>query len=413
MRIVVFGGWFGSGNLGDDAILMGLREVLGRVLPGVEVVALSTDPPQTRRVCGVEAMDLMRPRGLLRRGKSSFSAYRRVFTEADACVVSGGTPIYDYGHLSRGFHFGLPLVTGTPLVCFGVGVKSIRSLAGASSVRALLKGARLVSTRDVNSRDELARLGVSGVTVTGDSGLFLEPAGRADAMKLLTESSVDASRPMVAICPRFLSTRHRLHFHDPLSPGEISSIRRGVAGIVDHLLDEGFEVVFLPFHRGPVDDDNEEIKAIAEMMRGSAKALREDLLPGEAMSVLGCMQLVLGLRLHSLIFAASQGVPVVGVDFDAKIRGFMELAGIGGCLCEVSGDPRGWVDLVDTALEEGKALGSEAAYSCEGMRARILDEAGRLRDLLEGGEGVTTRSRRGRRSGGRPRRTSPLSPDRI
>ncbi|TRO46532.1 hypothetical protein E2P65_05600, partial [Candidatus Bathyarchaeota archaeon] len=329
MRAVVFGGWFGSGNLGDDAILIGLRNVLERVSPGVKIVALSTDPRHTLRVCGVDAIDLMGPRGLLGRHDASLSAYMRAFRDADLCVVSGGTPIYDYGHLSRALHFGLPLVAGTPLVCFGVGVKSVRSMVGSSSVRAMLSRARLVSARDIPSRDELARLGVSGVSVTGDSGLFLEPAGREVALDVLAESGVDTSRPMAAICPRFLSTRHRRHFHDPLSPAEISRIRRGVAGVADHLSEEGFEVIFLPFHRGPVDDDQVEIGEIAGLMGGSApKVLGRGLLPGEALSVLGCMRLVFGLRLHSLIFAASQGVPVVGVGYDSKIGGFMELAGV-------------------------------------------------------------------------------------
>jgi len=384
MRAVVFGGWFGSGNLGDDAILMGLRNVLERVSPGVEIVALSTDPRHTRRVCGVDAIELMSPRGLLGRGNASFSAYMRTFKEADVCVVSGGTPIYDYGHISRAFHFGFPLINGTPLVCFGVGVKSVRSMLGSSSVRALLRGARLVSARDVPSKDELARLGLSGVSVTGDSGLFLEPAGRDAALDVLAESGVDTSRPMAAICPRFLSSRHRGHFHDPLSPAEISRIRQGVAGVADHLLKEGFEVVFLPFHRGPVDDDLVEIGEIAGMMVGSAPQVSgRSLLPGEALSVLGCMKLVFGLRLHSLIFAASQGVPVVGVDYDSKIGGFMELAGVGGCLCEVAGDPGSWVERVDTALDEGDVLGHVGARSCCEMRERILDEAGRVRDILE------------------------------
>ena len=315
MRFVVFGGWFGSGNLGDDAILIGLRSVMERTFSDAEFVALSTDPSYTRRVCGVGAKRLMSARGLFRRGDDSLSAYLQAFMDADACVVSGGTPIYDYGHLSRGFHFGLPRITKTPLVCFGVGVKSIKSVVGASSIRTLLRGAQLVSTRDVPSRDELVRLGVGGrIAVTGDSGLFLEPAECEDALRLLTESGVDISRPMTAICPRFLSTQHRRHYHDPLSPVEVSRIRRGVAGVADHLLSLGFEVVFLPFHRGPVDDDREEIRAIVSLMHGSApKIIEGDLLPGEALSVLGCMKLVFGLRLHSLIFAASLGVPVVGV----------------------------------------------------------------------------------------------------
>lgn len=383
MRFAVFGGWFGSGNLGDDAILIGLRKVLERVFPRVEIVTLSTDPAHTRRVCGVGAIDLMGARGLFRRGDASLSAYIQAFRGADACLVSGGTPIYDYGHLSRGFHFGFPRITRTPLVCFGVGVKSIKSVVGASSIRTLLRGARLVSTRDVPSRDELVRLGVCGVSVTGDSGLFLEPAEREDALRLLTEGGVDISRPMTAICPRFLSTQHRRHYHDPLSPVEVSRIRRGVAGVADHLLSLGFEVVFLPFHRGSVDNDLAEIRAIVSLMHGSAsKIIEGDLLPGEALSVLGCMKLVFGLRLHSLIFAASRGVPVVGVNYDFKIRGFMELAGAGECLCEVSGEPRSWVEVVDRVLDDGGVLGRVISRSCGEMRARILDEAGKMRDFL-------------------------------
>ena len=387
MRFVVFGGWFGSGNLGDDAILIGLRRVLERIFPRVEIVTLSTDPAHTRRVCDVGAKRLMSARGLFRRGDASLSAYLQAFMDADACVVSGGTPIYDYGHLSRGFHFGLPRITKTPLVCFGVGVKSIKSVVGASSIRTLLRGAQLVSTRDVPSRDELVRLGVGGrIAVTGDSGLFLEPAECEDALRLLTESGVDISRPMTAICPRFLSTQHRRHYHDPLSPVEVSRIRRGVAGVADHLLSLGFEVVFLPFHRGSVDDDLAEIRAIMSLMHGSSsKIVKRDLLPGEAMSILGCMKLVFGLRLHSLIFAASLGVPVVGVNYDSKIKGFMELAGARKCLCEVSGEPKSWVEVVETVLDDGGVYGSVISRSCGEMRARILDEAGKMRDLLNAG----------------------------
>ena len=387
MRFAVFGGWFGSGNLGDDAILIGLRKVLERVFPRVEIVTLSTDPAHTRRVCGVGAINLISARGLLKRGDASLSAYLQAFRGADACIVSGGTPIYDYGHLSRGFHFGFPRITRTPLVCFGVGVKSIKSVVGASSIRMLLRGARLVSTRDVPSRDELVRLGVdSRISVTGDSGLFLEPAEREDALRLLTESGVNISRPMTAICPRFLSTQHRRHYHDPLSPVEVTSIRRGVAKVADHLLSRGFEVVFLPFHRGRVDDDLAEIRAIMSLMHGSAsKIVKIDLLPGEAMSVLGCMEMVFGLRLHSLMFAASLGVPVVGVNYDSKIRGFMELAGARECLCEVSGEPKSWVEVVDTVLDDGGVMGRVISRSCGEMRARILDEAERMRDLLKAG----------------------------
>ena len=36
-RVLVYGGWFGSGNVGDDAILIGLRNLLSETIPGVEI----------------------------------------------------------------------------------------------------------------------------------------------------------------------------------------------------------------------------------------------------------------------------------------------------------------------------------------------------------------------------------------
>ena len=33
MEVLVYGGWFGSGNLGDEAILIGVRKILEEHLP--------------------------------------------------------------------------------------------------------------------------------------------------------------------------------------------------------------------------------------------------------------------------------------------------------------------------------------------------------------------------------------------
>lgn len=48
---------------------------------------------------------------------------------------------------------------------------------------------------------------------------------------------------------------------------------------------------------------------------------------GEMLAVLGRMKLCIGMRLHSLIYAASQSVPVVGLVYDPKITGFMDYIG--------------------------------------------------------------------------------------
>ena len=380
VRIIVFGGWFGSGNIGDDAILIGLNGILTRVLPDAELVAISSDPDQTRRVCGVEAVPLLSTADVARTGGGSLRPYFNAFRDADACIVSGGTPFYDYGHVSRTLHFSLPVLRGKTIHCFGVGVKPIRSKLGGGLIRALVEQAESISTRDRLSRAELLRLGVKKpVAVTGDSSLFAEPSSSPTGLRKLGEAGVNASERMVAICPRRLSLDYSAHYHEPLTNREINGVRRTLAEASDHLLEAGFEVVFLPMHCTGLDNDLDEIKEVRGLMRNSgAKVLRRALLPSEAMAVLGHMKAVLGLRLHSLIFAAAQGVPIISIDYDPKIRGFMELAGIEDYLFLPSDPPRAIIAGLEMALDEAGGLKRVLSLSCTKMKERITLEAEKL-----------------------------------
>ena len=119
------------------------------------------------------------------------------------------------------------------------------------------------------------------------------------------------------------------------------------------------------------------------MMRGRPHGVVDSgMLPGEAMAVLGRMDLVFGLRLHSLILTAAQGVPVVGVDYDPKIRGFMELVGQGDLVCGIDDPHEAYFVRVEQALDDGGRLGRQLARSCEDVRRKILEEARRLGALL-------------------------------
>ena len=48
--------------------------------------------------------------------------------------------------------------------------------------------------------------------------------------------------------------------------------------------------------------------------------------------ILARMQAVVGIRLHSLMFSAGQGVPVVGMSYDIKVDGFLKYIGSRTCL---------------------------------------------------------------------------------
>ena len=44
------------------------------------------------------------------------------------------------------------------------------------------------------------------------------------------------------------------------------------------------------------------------------------------------MQVVVGIRLHSVMFSAVRGVPVIGISYDVKVDGFMKYIDSSTCI---------------------------------------------------------------------------------
>ena len=259
MELLAYGGWYGSGNLGDEAILIGVRNIFEKALPEVRLKVLSIDPARTESVCHVNAVRLESPRSLIR----NRAAYLELFRNAKACLVTGGTPFYDYGHISRVIHMGLPVLNEKKLVCFGVGSKRIKTLKGREITRVLLKNSHMISTRDQASKDILGGiirppadgLRIKPLTVTGDSALFLNPNVRRNH-----EGNT------VLFCPRRLTSDNRTLYHEALDKLTINKVRHMQAKAADGLVRQGYDVKFVPFHTVHPDDDREEIRVIRNLM---------------------------------------------------------------------------------------------------------------------------------------------------
>lgn len=379
MHILTFGGWFGSQNLGDSAILIGLKEIIQNTVPEAELWALSIDPEYTEKICGVQSLQLQSPRDLL--SHTVRQRYWRIFKESDACILTGGTPIYDYGHLSRIIHLGMPNLQGKEFICFGIGVKPLNSTHGRHIVSQLLSQVSLISTRDQPSQQILSSLLERRITLTGDTALFMEPARRREIEPILDE--IGADRPIVAICPRHLSLEEKQHYHDPLTRQDIGKIRHIQARTADHLNNEGYKVVFIPFHRGGVDNDFIEITKIRMLMKTQrSTVLKEEVSPQEMMRLIGSMELVIGLRLHSLVFAAAMGTPFASISYDVKIKGFMEMAGVQDCLVHLGQGLDKLRYVVDNIRSNRLGYVEILSESCRSMKKRIWREAMKMKNLL-------------------------------
>jgi polysaccharide pyruvyl transferase WcaK-like protein len=144
-------------------------------------------------------------------------------------------------------------------------------------------------------------------------------------------------------------------------------------------------VRFAPFHTPAADDDRHEITRVLNLMRnGDAETLPRPASPEAALSLAAEASLVVGLRLHSLVLAGLAGTPVASVGYDAKIDGFMELAGVSRYLCHGGDGLDALSDRVDRLIEEYEEAGRTLTDNVEMMRRRISSESLKVSRLLSG-----------------------------
>lgn len=87
----------------------------------------------------------------------------------------------------------------------------------------------------------------------------------------------------------------------------------------------------------PGQDDDKVSSEIAQLMqyRDNTKVITQDYTPQELKGILGEMDLVIGMRMHSTIMASTMGVPVIGIGYSPKFKPFFEMIGQEACLINI------------------------------------------------------------------------------
>jgi polysaccharide pyruvyl transferase WcaK-like protein len=371
--VLIWGGWYGSRNIGDTAILLGLKELIALANQGrdVYVRVLSTDADYTssQGVTGEKALvksELLRPWAWLR--------VLRIFARPDRVIVSGGTPIFDSSHAIRTLYLSLPLLFRTPTVVFGAGAKPLRSWYGRRSVPLLLRRACYISVRDEDSRRILEDLGVEGVELTADSAFFARPAPAHAVDEIVGACGIAPDESLLVVCPRLLSgERKRLYLQERMDATLIAETPPKLAAAIDRLAGRFDRVVLMAMHFHGPDSDVPLIRDVLGRVRSrNVVFVERELRAEQAIALFRRARLVLGVRLHALLLAASMGTPMVGIAYEQKVRGLFERLGLADyCL-----------DLFHLEVEPLVAA-AERALECEAaIRPHLERRVGQLRALV-------------------------------
>jgi polysaccharide pyruvyl transferase WcaK-like protein len=330
-RLVISNDGLGSANKGDQAILNAMLADFAISIPHVAVAAF----PYSR---------LRNPR--------KFISFLIQLGKADLFILGGGHPLQD--QTSRAFlFFGLLLILvarimGKKVLCYAVGAGPIDSRTGKVLAGWILDKANLVSVRDPVSRDILLGLGVKGekIVLTADAAFTLESVAADQVKNILQAEGIQRrGNPLIALClrrwfcfqPAFWPHSSRRGKPAGNESEKAKAVKEILKNFCDHLIKKyDASIVFVPMRKSASgrdfgqDDDRYSLEVMAQIEnKRRVTLLQGDYSPGELKGILAAMDLVVSVRLHPLILAASSGVPIMGIPFTpSKGEGFFAHMGL-------------------------------------------------------------------------------------
>jgi polysaccharide pyruvyl transferase CsaB len=325
---IFFVGWFGSGNMGDEAILRAELLYFRAHLPAVEFSILSFQPERTQRLTA----DIPEVKKIVKMGTkhavltSQFRELLKTLRGVDVVIVGGGGLFQDiYNHYPIPF---FTLITWLAhryrkrvvLYCLGIG--PIRTWFGKTLTRFAANLSDVLSVRDVESKTWLERSGVSKPICLAADPVLLLPAEYNDKVeKILRTYSIDGERPTILVC-----------VHELIAWNQSQGL---FAAVLDAVIQRHqANVVFLPFgayrntwfsgHSGDTVD-LAAAKNVRAHVREPSFLMTEELTPQELLSVIGKTALVISMRFHGLVMGLCMGVPVIALTFrrESKLRELM------------------------------------------------------------------------------------------
>ena len=301
---ILISGYYGFDNAGDEAILTAMLQNFGRLWPNASCSVLSGNPSETTRIYGVKSIH-----------RFHFGEIISAINSSDVFISGGGSLLQDVTSkrslLYYLFIIYLAKLFGKPVMLYAQGVGPINSVLMRRVTGWVLKKVDLISVRDADSAKLLLSLGLpkEKIHITADAVFMLPKAQLQDGKILLKRSGFEANAKIVGVAVRSWKE---------------DKFIGALVDALDALASEGSKILLIPF-QNPIDVA--VAQKVSRALRHPAKILDKVNGTEEILSVMGNLDLLIGMRLHSLICAAVMGVPFVALEYDPKVASFVK--GIG------------------------------------------------------------------------------------
>ena len=301
-------GAYGRGNAGDDAILEAIVAELRQINCDLPIWVLSRKPKHTRlayRVNSIYAFSLLR--------------WIRRMRHTQLYINGGGSLMQDVTS-SRSLWFYLFTIwcakrLGNKVMMYGCGIGPVQRPANRRlTARILQNNVDAITLRDALSKSELDDMKITNpkVLLSADHTVILPPSPPEVIDGLMESHGLDPHG-------RYLGLSLRSWRGYPA--------KAHLFGALADLAWEkyGLTTVFLSIE--PRLDVPAAQLAAAHIKKAPYHIIEHGGSSSHTIGLFSRMQLVVSMRLHALVFAAGQHVPVVGVVYDQKVSSFLAYIG--------------------------------------------------------------------------------------
>jgi len=337
---IVLSGYYGFNNIGDDALLFSILENIRRIKPDTRFLILTKKPKRGREVCLVDTLHRFHPIKLF-----------QVLKKSKMLLSGGGSLIQDATSAKSLYYYLFVMNVAKKLGCkvfaYANGIGPVKQ-EHVKMVNAVLKKADKITLRESMSAAEIKRICPEvPFEVTADPAIGLKVKNNK-LFDILEKEGIE-SKNLLGISVRAWSENDK-NFIEKMA----EVIKKAVKNY-------SLYPVFIPMkYPGDVKISKELCAAV-----GEGYVIENQYDVDDVVSFVSSCRLVLGMRLHTLIFSAGNGIPCIGISYDPKIDGFMKYVGIDKFLNAADFDAEKAVGYVDEIMGNYESECAAIAHKSE------------------------------------------------
>lgn len=297
MRVLI-SGYYGFDNMGDEAILKSIIAALRKVNPDIQITVLSNNVEHTKSTYNVDAIN-----------RWNIAKIYIELLKSDGLISGGGSLLQDVTSQRPIIYYtaiiGLAKMANRPVFVYAQGVGPINNNKSKKIAKKYLNKVDYISLRDEESIALVKSIGVV-------KNIHLVPD------------------PVIGFCidnyESELCNKYKEKSYITISVRDWDKAtfdyKRKIASCCDEIVKRGTKVVFIPMHS---DKDAITSQQVIDIMEEKAEIFSYNTSIEEKILCINNSKLMIGMRLHALIFAAITNTPMIGISYDPKIDSFLSL----------------------------------------------------------------------------------------